>query len=76
MCLALPVRIIKRWGVDRAKAEIEGVVREISVALVPEVDVGEYVILHVGYAIARLDVAEAERTLALMAQWARGEGGL
>ncbi|GAB2942032.1 HypC/HybG/HupF family hydrogenase formation chaperone [Aquaspirillum soli] len=76
MCLALPVRIIERWGVDRAKAEIEGVVREISVALVPEVDVGEYVILHVGYAIARLDVAEAERTLALMAQWARGEGGL
>lgn len=76
MCLALPVRIIERWGVDRAKAEIEGVVREISVALVPEVGVGEYVILHVGYAIARLDVAEAERTLALMAQWARGEGGL
>ncbi len=76
MCLALPVRIIERWGVDRAKAEIEGVVREISVALVPEVDVGEYVILHVGYAIARLDVVEAERTLALMAQWARGEGGL
>ena len=76
MCLALPVRIIERWGVDRAKAEIEGVVREISVALVPEVDVGEYVILHVGYAIARLDVAEAERKLALMAQWARGEGGL
>ena len=37
---------------------------------------GEYVILHVGYAIARLDVVEAERTLALMAQWARGEGGL
>lgn len=76
MCLALPVRIIERWGVDRAKAEIEGVVREISVALVPEVDVGEYVILHVGYAIARLDVVEAERTLALMAQWARGEGDL
>ena len=76
MCLALPVRIIERWGVDRAKAEIEGVVREILVALVPEVDVGEYVILHVGYAIARLDVVEAERTLALMAQWARGEGGL
>ncbi len=76
MCVALPVRIIERWGEDRAMAEIEGVVREISVALVPEVDVGEYVILHVGYAIARLDVVEAERTLALMAQWARGEGGL
>lgn len=75
MCLALPVRIIERWGVDRAKAEIEGVVREISVALVPEVGVGEYVILHVGYAIARLDVAEAERTLALMATLAQGEGG-
>ncbi len=76
MCLALPVRIIERWGVDRARAEIEGVVREISVALVPEVGVGEYVILHVGYAIARLDVAEAERTLALMATLAQGEGGL
>jgi hydrogenase expression/formation protein HypC len=68
MCLALPVRVIEvehdgQW----ASVDLGGVRKRISVALLDDVHAGEYVILHVGYALARLDTAEAERTLALIA---------
>ena len=65
MCLAIPARVVEMHGDDMAVVEIEGVRREASLALV-EADVGDYVILHVGIAIARLDEAEAERTLAML----------
>ncbi len=66
MCLALQVKVIARLPGDNARVEVDGVTREVSVALVPDVQPGEYVILHVGYAIGKLDAAEAEKTLALM----------
>jgi hydrogenase expression/formation protein HypC len=53
---------------DRAVVSLEGLKREISVALVPEVAIGDYVIVHVGYALSRLDPDEAQRTLALFAE--------
>ena len=53
---------------ERAVVEIGGVRKTVSLALVPEACVGEYVIVHVGFAIGRLDAAEAERTLALIAE--------
>ena len=68
MCLAVPVRIVELGADGQAIAEIDGVRREISVALLDEVRAGDYVILHVGYAISRLDEQEAQRTLALFAQ--------
>ena len=68
MCLAVPAKITRLLDGDRAKASIGGIVKEISVALVDDVAPGDYVILHVGYALSRVDEAEAERTLALMAQ--------
>ena len=67
MCLAIPARIVERRGGDAALVDVGGVRKEVSLALVPEAAVGEFVIVHVGYALQRIDAAEAERTLALFA---------
>ena len=64
MCLAVPVRVVSIEG-DEAETEIGGVKRRISIALTPEVRVGDYVLLHTGYAIGVVDEAEAEETLKL-----------
>ncbi len=66
MCLAMPVKVTELLAGDNARVEVDGVMRDVSIALVPGVQPGDYVILHVGYAIGRLDAAEAEKTLALM----------
>jgi hydrogenase expression/formation protein HypC len=63
MCLALPVRVVELKGDDLAVVDLGGVRKEVSLALVEGVGEGDYVILHVGYALTRLDPAEAERTL-------------
>jgi len=68
MCLAVPVRVIELGASDSAIVELGGIRKEISLALVEGVGVGDYVILHVGYALAKLDPHEAERTLALFAE--------
>lgn len=65
MCLALPVRVVELKEADNAIVDLGGIRKEISLALVDGVAVGDYVILHVGYALTKLDPAEAERTLAL-----------
>jgi hydrogenase expression/formation protein HypC len=67
MCLALPVRVVELRDGDMAVVDLGGVRKEISLALVDGVSAGDYVILHVGYALTRLDPAEAERTLATFA---------
>jgi len=51
-----------------ADIELEGVVKEVSLDLVDDICVGDYVIVHVGYALAKLDEEEAQRTLALFAE--------
>jgi hydrogenase expression/formation protein HypC len=68
MCLAIPVRVVELRGEDKALVDLEGIRKEISLALVDDVAVGDYVILHVGYALSKLDPEEAERTLALFAE--------
>lgn len=68
MCLAIPVRVVELRAEDVAVIELDGIRKEISLALVDGVQVGDYVILHVGYALSRLDPEEAERTLALFAE--------
>ncbi len=73
MCLAVPVRIVELLEGERAIAEIDGVRKEISLALVETAAVGDYVIVHVGYAISRLDEEEARRTLALFEEFAAAE---
>jgi hydrogenase expression/formation protein HypC len=72
MCLALPCRIVELRPGDQALVDVAGVSREISLALVDDVAVGDYVIVHVGYALSRLDPDEAERTLALFAELGEG----
>jgi hydrogenase expression/formation protein HypC len=66
MCLAVPARITELLPDDLARVDVGGVGKTISVALVDDLAVGDYVVLHVGHALARLDPAEAEATLALM----------
>jgi hydrogenase expression/formation protein HypC len=68
MCLAIPARVIEVGTGDSAVIDLDGVRKTISLALVNDVAPGDYVIVHVGYALTKLDPAEAERTLALFAQ--------
>jgi hydrogenase expression/formation protein HypC len=67
MCLAVPGRIVtinEAEGVARAgRVEFGGIVKDVSLAFVPEAAIGDYVIVHVGFAIARVDEAEAARAL-------------
>lgn len=75
MCLALPARIVERLADEQASVELGGVRKNVSLALVPEAQVGDYVIVHVGHAIGLLDADEAERTLALFAEMAAAPAG-
>jgi hydrogenase expression/formation protein HypC len=75
MCLAIPALVLKRLEDDEALIDAGGVRKRISLALVPDTAEGDYVIVHVGYALSRLDPAEAERTLALFAQAGVDAGG-
>ena len=67
MCLAIPARIVRFEAGEQAVVDIGGIRKQISVALVDGVAAGDYVIVHVGYALARLDPAAAAATLAAMA---------
>lgn len=68
MCLAIPARVVELRDAERAVVDLGGVRKEISLALVEGVAVDDYVIVHVGYALQRLDTQEAQRTLAAFAQ--------
>jgi hydrogenase expression/formation protein HypC len=68
MCLAIPARVAEILDGDQAGVDLGGVRKDVSLALVDDVAVGDYVIVHVGYALNKLDPDEAERTLALFAQ--------
>jgi hydrogenase expression/formation protein HypC len=66
MCLAIPIRVEALLPDDRARVTLNGVSKTISIALLEGVRIGDYLLIHVGYALARLDPEEAERTLDLM----------
>lgn len=68
MCLAIPAQVTEVLPDGMAKVSLDGVSKVISVALLDDVAPGDYVVLHVGYALAKIDAAEAERTLALLAE--------
>ena len=67
MCLAIPARVTELLADDQARIELGGVHKVISIALIDNVAIGDYVIVHVGYAIGRLDPEEAVQTLAVFA---------
>lgn len=68
MCLAIPAKVVQVQDGDMAVVDLGGVKKEISLALVDDVAEGDYVIVHVGYALNKLDPEEAEKTLALFAE--------
>jgi hydrogenase expression/formation protein HypC len=68
MCLAIPARVVALTEPDGAQVDVGGVQMKVSLALVDDVRVGDFVIVHVGYALTKLDPAEAERTLATFAE--------
>lgn len=68
MCLAIPAQVVELRDESNAVVDLAGVRKEISLALVENVQVGDYVIVHVGYALNKLDPEEAENTLRLFAE--------
>ena len=68
MCLAIPACVEQLVAGDSAIVNLGGVRKEISLALVEDVAVGDYVIVHVGFALQKLDPEEAAQTLALFAE--------
>jgi hydrogenase expression/formation protein HypC len=70
MCLAIPARVIQIGEQNLGLVELGGVVREASFMLLPDVRLGDYVLLHAGYALQKVDEAEAEETLRLLAEMA------
>ena len=73
MCLAIPV-LIKSIEDKEAEVEIGGITRRISLWLTPEAKVGDYVLVHTGYAINVLDQEQAEETLSILREIAEAEG--
>jgi hydrogenase expression/formation protein HypC len=69
MCLAVPVRVVSIEG-NEAEVEIGGVRRRVSIILTPEANVGDYVLLHTGYAINVINEAEAQETLKILEEMA------
>ena len=71
MCLAIPGKILdctEQGGLRVGRIQFGGIVRQASLDFVPEAQVGDYVMVHVGFAISRVDAEEAERTYQLLAQ--------
>jgi hydrogenase expression/formation protein HypC len=66
MCLGIPAQIVSLGGDSLATAEVSGVRREVSTALVPEAKEGDWVLVHVGFALHTIDEEEAARTLELL----------
>lgn len=68
MCLAYPMKIVEITG-NRAVAEAEGIKRKIGMELIKSAHIGDYVMVHAGFAIERLDTKEAETTLKIFKEY-------
>lgn len=66
MCLAIPALVTELLPGGEAKVSLDGVTKVVSVVLVPDVAVGDYVVLHVGFALQKISAKDADKTLALM----------
>jgi len=80
MCLAIPGRILSVSD-DEAilrvgRVDFGGVVKEVNLALVPDANVGDYVVVHVGFALTKIDAEGARRTLALLAEAGAAAGAV
>ena len=72
MCLAIPGKVVSISGDDpvtrMGKIDFSGVIKQVSLAYVPEVQVGDYVIVHVGFALSKVDEAEAQKVFEYLKQ--------
>ena len=71
MCLAVPGKVLTKeniGGVEVGQVQFGGVVRQVALGFVPEADIGDYVMVHVGFAISKVDAEEAQRTYELLEQ--------
>jgi hydrogenase expression/formation protein HypC len=75
MCLAIPARISSLLDDDMAMIDVGGVTKEVSLALLDGAEVGDFVIVHTGFALSKLDPEEAERTLQLFSEMNEGLEG-
>lgn len=66
MCLALPAQVVAIQSTTQATVSLGGIKKDVSLELVPSAKVGDYVIIHVGFAIGLLDPEQAEETLRLI----------
>lgn len=73
MCLAIPARVVELRDNEQALVDLGGIRKEISLALVGAVNVGDYVIVHVGYALGLIDPEEARRTLEMFNELERAQ---
>lgn len=71
MCLGIPVQLIEVENTNVGKVEIGGIRRQINLALLDNVKTGDYVLLHAGFAITKVDKEEAEETISLLNQLAK-----
>jgi len=71
MCLGIPGKVLEMYDVDGArmgKVDFDGIIKEVCLEYVPDIHIGEYTVVHVGFAITRLDEESAMETLVLMQQ--------
>jgi hydrogenase expression/formation protein HypC len=68
MCLAIPAKVMQIDGLN-AQVELGGLIHQVSIMLVPDINVGDYVLLHAGFAIQKLDEQEAQETLSLISEF-------
>lgn len=68
MCLAVPAEVIEIKG-EMATVEVEGNTRQVSIVLIPRVKIGDFVLMHAGYALEHIDAAEAKATLKLLEEF-------
>jgi hydrogenase expression/formation protein HypC len=77
MCLAIPGKLVERVphssGIRMGKVDFGGIVKQICLEYTPEAEVGDYVLVHVGFALSRIDQAEAQRTYELLKEMAQLE---
>ena len=79
MCLAIPGKIVEIQGqppMRAARVQFGGIVRQVSLSFVPEAQLGDYVMVHVGFAISRVDAVEAESTYKLLEEMGELEAEL
>jgi hydrogenase expression/formation protein HypC len=73
MCLAIPAEVVQLLSSTHARVDVGGVQKDVSIALLEDVKPGDYVLIHVGHALTKIDAEEAARTLELFGEMIEAE---